>query len=378
MSALVKVIVPCYGYGDLLEGCLASVTSQEGVDVRVLVVDDCSPDDTAAVATRLAAADERIEFLRNAENKGLIGTANAGLEWAADSDYVVLLSADDFLTPGCLARAVGVMERNPAVGLVYGRPQFFEPDGEQAAGPGPSPRPESARWRGTKVWPGKRWIELRCRTAHNCIASPEAVVRTSVQRQVGGYDPACYHTSDLNMWLRIAAVADVAHVRGATQAMYRIHADSMLRSDADPMVDLRERRNGFERFFADAGQRHRRGGRAWSGRCGGPSPARPSGRPAAPTTAARPTAPAPRRWPSWSSSRSRPARKRGTCASGRACACGGRSAPGARSSSSPSSPPGRGTASAATSASCAGASAASENDLVRAQVAGVPGRCWGG
>jgi glycosyltransferase involved in cell wall biosynthesis len=253
MSALVKVIVPCYGYGDLLEGCLASVTSQEGVDVRVLVVDDCSPDDTAAVATRLAAADERIEFLRNAENKGLIGTANAGLDWAADSDYVVLLSADDFLTPGCLARAVGVMERNPAVGLVYGRPQFFEPDGEQAAEPGPSPRPESARWRGTKVWSGKRWIELRCRTAHNCIASPEAVVRTSVQRQVGDYDPACYHTSDLNMWLRIAAVADVAHVRGATQAMYRIHADSMLRSDADPMVDLRERRNGFERFFADAG-----------------------------------------------------------------------------------------------------------------------------
>jgi glycosyltransferase involved in cell wall biosynthesis len=245
MSALVKVIVPCYRYGDLLEDCLATITSQEGVEVRVLVVDDCSPDDTAAIATRLAAADPRIEFRRHAENVGLIGTANEGLEWAADSDYVVLLSADDFLTPGCLARAVEVMEKNPAVGLVYGRPQFFEP--------GPKPEPESTRWRGTTVWSGARWIERRCRTAHNCIASPEAVVRTSVQCQVGAYDPACYHTSDLNMWLRIAAVADVAYVRGAVQAMYRIHADSMLRSDADPMVDLRERRNGFERFFNDAG-----------------------------------------------------------------------------------------------------------------------------
>ena len=245
MSALVKIIVPCYRYGDLLENCLASITSQEGVDVRVLVVDDCSPDDTAAVATRLAAADERIEFRRHAENVGLIGTANEGLEWAVDSDYVVLLSADDFLTPGCLARAVKVMEENPAVGLVYGRPQFFAP--------GPQPQPESTRWRGTAIWSGKRWIERRCRAAHNCIASPEAVVRTSVQRAVGGYDPACYHTSDLNMWLRIAAVADVAYVRGAVQAMYRIHAGSMLRSDADPMVDLRERRNGFERFFAAAG-----------------------------------------------------------------------------------------------------------------------------
>jgi glycosyltransferase involved in cell wall biosynthesis len=245
MSALVKVIVPCYRYGDLLEECLASITSQEGVDVRVLIVDDCSPDATAVVARGLAAADERIEFRRHEENVGLIGTANEGLEWAADSDYVVLLSADDFLTPGCLARAVGVMEENSAVGLVYGRPQFFAP--------GPPPQPESNRWRGTAVWSGKRWTRRRCRTAHNCIASPEAVVRTSVQRQVGGYDPACYHTSDLNMWLRIAAVADIAYVRGAVQAMYRIHADSMLRSEADPMVDLRERRNGFERFFADAG-----------------------------------------------------------------------------------------------------------------------------
>jgi glycosyltransferase involved in cell wall biosynthesis len=245
MRRLVKVIVPCYRYGDLLEDCLAGITSQEGVDVRVLVVDDCSPDDTAAIATRLAAADERIEFRRHEENVGLIGTANEGLEWAADSDYVVLLSADDFLTPGCLARAAKVMEEHPGVGLVYGRPQFFEL--------GPRPEPESTKSRGATVWSGKRWTRRRCRTAHNCIASPEAVVRTSVQRQVGGYDPACYHTSDLNMWLRIAAVADVAYVRGAVQAMYRIHADSMLRSDADPMVDLRERRNGFERFFAAAG-----------------------------------------------------------------------------------------------------------------------------
>jgi len=39
----VSVIVPCYRYADLLEGCVASVLSQDGVDVRVLIVDDCSP-----------------------------------------------------------------------------------------------------------------------------------------------------------------------------------------------------------------------------------------------------------------------------------------------------------------------------------------------
>jgi hypothetical protein len=75
-------------------------------------------------------------------------------------------------------------------------------------------------------------------------------VRTSVQRAVGGYDPACFHTSDLNMWLRIAAVSDVAHVRGVPQAIYRIHSGSMLRSREGTTIDLRERWAAFDSFFA--------------------------------------------------------------------------------------------------------------------------------
>jgi hypothetical protein len=94
---------------------------------------------------------------------------------------------------------------------------------------------------------------MRCRSGHNCISSPEVVVRASVQRAVGGYDPACTHSSDLNMWLRIAAVADVAYVRGAPQARYRVHAGSMLRSAHNPILDLRERCAAFERFFAVCG-----------------------------------------------------------------------------------------------------------------------------
>ena len=242
----VDVIVPSYRYGSLLEGCVESVLSQEGVDVRVLIVDDCSPDDTAEVAGRIAGRDSRVELLRHDVNQGLIATANHGLQWA-DGDYVLLLSADDLLVPGCLARAARVFEEHPEVGLVYGRP-LYALEGR------PLPRP-SGRWRGTDVWPGRKWIARRCRTAHNCISSPEAVVRTSVQRAVGGYDAACTHTSDLNLWLRIAAVSDVAYVRGTPQAIYRIHAGSMLRSQDGPMVDLRERRAAFDRFLAVSGDR---------------------------------------------------------------------------------------------------------------------------
>jgi glycosyltransferase involved in cell wall biosynthesis len=244
----VSVIVPCYGYADVLAGCVESVLAQEGVEVSVLIIDDRSPDDTPAVGQALANADSRVEYRRHELNAGLIATANEGLEWA-DGDYVLLLSADDLLVPGALQRATSVMEEQPRVGMVYGRP-LLAPSGR------PLPAP-SGRWRGTTTWPGKDWIGLRCRTGHNCISSPEAVVRNSVQRKVGGYNPLCFHTSDLEMWLRIAAVSDIAYIRGVPQAIYRIHPGSMLRSQEGPLVDLRERRLAFDCFFEACGSKLR-------------------------------------------------------------------------------------------------------------------------
>lgn len=250
-AATVSVIVPCYGYAHLLEDCLASVLSQHEVEVEALVIDDCSPDAGAEVGHAIAARDGRVQVRRHRENRGLIATANEGLRWAS-GDYVVLLSADDLLTPGALGRATAAMEANPRVGLVYGRALYAQ---EQRTLPHPR-----GRWRGTAIWGGQDWIRRRCRTAYNCISSPEAVVRTSVQREVGGYDPRCHHASDLNMWLRIAAIADVAHIRGVPQAIYRIHADSMLRSQRDPVLELRERRAAFDCFFQACGPRLRRPG----------------------------------------------------------------------------------------------------------------------
>jgi glycosyltransferase involved in cell wall biosynthesis len=161
---LVKVIVPCYGYAHLLEGCVRSVLDQDGVDVAVLIVDDVSPDETPAVGKRLAGEDFRVTYRRNARNLGLIGTANEGLEWAEDSDYVILLSADDRLTPGSIGRAVAVMEEHPEVGLVYGHAQYFEDDEHL-----PEVRTDP---RGTRVQSGREWIRLRCRSGHSCISSP--------------------------------------------------------------------------------------------------------------------------------------------------------------------------------------------------------------
>ena len=235
----VSVVIPCYKYGDYLRACVDSVLDNPGVDVRVLIIDDASPDDSADKARAIAEADPRVEVLVHEQNKRHIATYNEGLlEWA-DGDYTVLLSADDLLTPGALTRAVALLDANPNVGFAYGHPVHFRH-------PGPPP---PARDTGkSAVYQGHWWLERRFREGTGCITSPEVVVRTKLQQQVGGYDPQLPHAADIEMWMRLAAHADVGYVK-ADQAYYRLHEKNM-HADAGAIDDLRERKIAYESMLA--------------------------------------------------------------------------------------------------------------------------------
>lgn len=243
----VSVIVPCYNYGHYLPGCVGSILGQAGVETRVLVIDDASPDGSGLVARELADRDPRVQVRVHPVNRGHIATYNEGLEWA-DGDYTVVLSADDLLVAGALARASQLMDRHPNVGFVYGRAVVFS--SQEAL---PPPRTPSARGR-WKVRPGRDWIEARCRQARNCVASPEVVVRTSLQHELGGYRPELPHSGDLEMWMRLATRADVGIIQDADQAYYRVSDLGMQRTMFDsPVERQRQRRAAFEWLFQEYG-----------------------------------------------------------------------------------------------------------------------------
>jgi glycosyltransferase involved in cell wall biosynthesis len=243
----VDVVVPCYRYGRFLPAAVASALDQPGIDVRVLVIDDASPDDSADVARNLSAADPRVEVLVHPANKGHIATYNEGLlEWCS-ADYSVLLSADDALTPGALTRAVAYLDSHPESGFVYGPSLRFHGLG--------APPPLLAGRPRARTHSGSEWLYRRFIQGYNPISSPEVVVRTSLQQQVGGYDPSLPHSGDLEMWLRLASRADVGQLHGVHQAYYRVHGISMsvaYREDGG-LTDLRQRWAAFAGFLRRTG-----------------------------------------------------------------------------------------------------------------------------
>lgn len=237
-GATVSVVVPCYNYGRFLAEAVGSALDQTGVLVDVVVVDDASTDDSRAVAARLAAADPRVTVVAHQVNRGPVDTFNDGLA-RASGEFLVRLDADDLLTPGSLARSVAVARAYPSVGLVYGHPLHFTD----------ARRPARSRVRRWTVWPGRQWLRDRCTDGCNVITSPEVLMRTSVVTRVGGQRPLA-HTHDMEMWLRLAAFADVAYVAGADQAWHRDHPASMSAREVDDATDFRERVAAFDELAA--------------------------------------------------------------------------------------------------------------------------------
>lgn len=245
-SPRVSVVIPCYNYGHYLRECVRSVTqAQPGIELEVIIVDDASTDDSAAIAAALQAEDPRIKLIRHAHNRGHIETFNEGL-WAATGEFILLLSADDLATPGALTRAAALLEAEPSVGMVYGTAVHFVDEL-------PPCRTSGSTW---IVWKGVDWLQARCRSGYNVVSSPEVMMRAATLRAIGGYRADLPHAGDFEMWMRSSAVADIGYLVGVDQAYYRQHGLNMHKKMFDigsargQLTDLGQRWQSFEAVFS--------------------------------------------------------------------------------------------------------------------------------
>ena len=145
-----SVVVPCYKYGRFLPQCVGSVLDQPGVDLEVIIVDDCV-DRTGPRAGGHAGSRPSTPAVRarpeRRQPSGTSATYNTGLA-EVTGDYVVLLSADDMLAPDSLARATSLLEQCPDLAFVYGYPVDFHDEPPQRC---------TART-GWTTWTGPEWL----------------------------------------------------------------------------------------------------------------------------------------------------------------------------------------------------------------------------
>lgn len=123
----VSVVIPTYNYAHILDVTIQSVLDQTFTDFELIIVDNCSKDNTVEVVQKYLT-DPRVSFYRNSSNLGLTGNWNRCLE-LAKGEYIKYLCADDKFHPQILERYVPIMDAHPNVSIISCHRQEFDSNG---------------------------------------------------------------------------------------------------------------------------------------------------------------------------------------------------------------------------------------------------------
>ncbi|MFM8893105.1 MAG: glycosyltransferase [Planctomycetia bacterium] len=217
--AEVAVVIPCYNYARFVDEALDSVAAQTAASLELIVVDDCSTDDSVAVVDRwLKKHGGRFvtaTLLRNRVNSGLSLTRNAGFAWAS-APLVFPLDADNVLDPHCLAALRDALSVSTAAAA----------------------HPTLARFGlDETVLPALPWSPDRLR--HGNYIDAMALIRRSAWARCGGYARIPYGWEDYDFWCVLVEEGLWSQAVPAAVGRYRVHGTSMLHTTTDVPANRR-------------------------------------------------------------------------------------------------------------------------------------------
>ena len=172
-SPKVSVIIPTYNRAALLPRAVNSVLAQTYQDFELLIVDDCSADDTPQVIA--AFTDPRIRSFRHDANRHISASLNTGIV-NARGEYITFLEDDNELTPNSITCRLEALESaSPDVALVYG---YLDTVDDRTG-----ERTESHRF----IFEGDEGLEFSL-SFRDFTGVGGILARTSIVREIGGWD----------------------------------------------------------------------------------------------------------------------------------------------------------------------------------------------
>lgn len=183
MTPIVSIVLPCFNGADFLAKSIDSVIAQTFTDWELIIVNDCSKDNSLEIMQRYADADSRIRIIDNEHNLKLPGALNRGFH-EAKGKYLTWTSHDNRMGPTMLEEFVNYLDANPDKGLVTACYAAFSlKTGEQLY----------------EVHHPDPQIHL---PLYNCVCYA-FMYRREVLETVGDYDTTLFLVEDYDYWVRI-------------------------------------------------------------------------------------------------------------------------------------------------------------------------------
>ncbi|MGX8712365.1 MAG: glycosyltransferase family 2 protein [bacterium] len=183
MIPAVSIVLPCYNGADFLAQSIDSVVAQTFADWELILVNDCSTDNSLEIMQRYASADSRIRIINNEHNLKLPGALNRGFR-EAKGKYLTWTSHDNRMAPTMLEEFVNYLDANSDKGLVTACYAAFSlKTGEQLY----------------EVHHPDPQLHL---PLFNCVCYA-FMYRREVLETIGDYDTTLFLVEDYDYWVRI-------------------------------------------------------------------------------------------------------------------------------------------------------------------------------
>lgn len=254
----VSVILPAYNRAALVGRAIDSVLAQSMGDLELIVVDDASTDDTAAVIEGYAARDPRVRLIRSKGNLGGGGARNLGVTQAR-AGLIAFQDSDDRWLPEKLDRQLAALEADPEAGLAYCGSLYYGPGPTQEGRGYYIPEPVFAHLAGDMS------VEVLRR---NPTSTQTLLMRRDLFDRVGGFDPEFRRLQDWDLMVRLAQITRFAFTPEPLVIIYETpgNISSSVRNDALFRARMLEKyADLFARHPQMAARQNHVVGRHWTG-----------------------------------------------------------------------------------------------------------------
>jgi glycosyltransferase involved in cell wall biosynthesis len=198
----VSVLVPTYNYGRYLPETIESVLAQDFQDFELIIVDDCSRDNSAAVIKHYAGLDDRIRYKVNPKNLGMVANWNYCLSLAR-GEYIKFLFGDDTLADRqALKKMVAMLDENPSAVLAVSARNILDEHSRIT---------EIMDHLGENGRQAGRDIIVRCLETNANLVGEPSVVMMRKRDAARGFNPNYRQLTDLEMWFHLLEKGDAIY-----------------------------------------------------------------------------------------------------------------------------------------------------------------------
>ena len=196
-NPLVTVICLCYNHKDFVVESLMSVLNQHYNTIELIIVDDCSTDNSKSVIEKWLLDYPQIPFIANDTNLGNTKSFNNALK-TAKGDYIIDLAADDVLLPNCITSQINAFNNTTFknLGIVYGNVELITEKGKHESYYFPVDSFQKVVKERTT---GDIYESVL--SGGDCICSVSSMVKKSLFDALNGYDETLAY-EDLDFWIR--------------------------------------------------------------------------------------------------------------------------------------------------------------------------------